>query len=74
MITPVLHRRWAREYLARAERTPQHNRKRHYLRLAVSNTVRAHRLEVQSEQHSAAPANGHEKEGGSAMDWLTPKR
>jgi hypothetical protein len=72
MITPVLHRRLAREYLARAERTPQHNRKRHYLRLAVSNTVRAHRLEAQSD--SAAPANGHEKEEGSAMDWLTPKR
>ena len=71
MVTPVLHRRWAREYLARAERTPQHSRKRHYLRLAVSNTVCAHRLE--GERHAAGPANGHEREEGSAMGWLTPK-
>jgi hypothetical protein len=74
MVTPVLHRRWAREYLARAQTAPQPNRKRHYLRLAVSNTVRAHRLEAQGEQRSVAPANGHEKEEGSAMDWLTRKR
>lgn len=75
MVTPVLHRMWAREYLARAERTPQPDRKRRYLRLAVSNTVCAHRLEAQRGQRSVTPANGHEeKEAGSAMDWLTPKR
>ena len=74
MITPVLHRRWARECLARAQTAPQPTRKRHYLRLAVSNTVRAHRLEAQGEQCSVAPANGHEKEEGSAKDWLTRNR
>jgi hypothetical protein len=63
MITPMLHRRWAREYLARAEGTPRHNRKRHYLRLAVSNTVCAHRLEAQAEHEAAAPATGPEKKG-----------
>ena len=74
MITPALHRRWAREYLARAQKSPQPNRKRHYLRLAVSNTVRAHRLEAQGEQRSVVSADGHEKEEGSAMDRLTQKR
>jgi hypothetical protein len=73
MIAPVVHRRWAREYLARAERTPQPDRKRRYLRLAVSNTVCAHRLEAQSAQPSAAATSGHE-EKGSAVIWLTPKR
>jgi hypothetical protein len=70
MITPVLHRRWAREYLARAERTQQPSQKRCYLRLAVSNTVCAHRLEA--KQH-AAPVDGDERKG-SAMNRLTPKR
>ena len=70
MVTPVLHRRWAREYLARADRTQQPNQKRHYLRLAVSNTVCAHRLEAHTP---AQPANGQEKKG-PAMDWLTLKR
>jgi hypothetical protein len=71
MVTPVVHRRWAREYLARAERTPQATLKRRYLRLAVSNTVCAHRLETHGECRVAASRNGHEK-NGSAMDWLTP--
>jgi hypothetical protein len=73
MITPVLHRRWAREYLARAERTQQPNQKRRYLRLAVSNTVCAHRLEARAEQRSAGRPSGHEEEG-SALDRLTPER
>jgi hypothetical protein len=56
--------------LARADRTRQPNQKRRYLRLAVSNTVHAHRLEAQA---SARPANRQEK-NGSAMNWLTLKR
>ena len=71
MVTPMIHRRWAREYLARAERTQQPCQKRRYLRLAVSNTMCAHRLEA--FRRDVAPANGQEQEG-SAMDWLTPKR
>lgn len=70
MVTPVLHRKWAREYLARADRTQQPTQKRRYLRLAVSNTVHAHRLEAQAPTR---PANGQEK-NGSAMNWLTLKR
>jgi hypothetical protein len=70
MVTPVVHRKWAREYLARAERAPQRTLKRRYLQLAVSNTVCAHRLEART---LAQPANGHE-EKGSAKNWLTPKR
>src|SRR5688500_6869687 len=72
MVTPMLHRRWAREYLAHAERTPQSDRKRRYLRLAVSNTVCAHRLEAWNQRHTAS-ANEHE-EKGSAINWLSPKR
>ena len=70
MVTPVVHRKWAREYLARAERVPQSTLKRRYLELAVSNTVCAHRLEAQT---FAQPADGHE-EKGSAKDWLTRER
>lgn len=73
MVMPVLHRRWAREYLARADRTQQPNQKRRYLRLAVSNTVCAHRLEAWNERRTAASANEH-AEKGSARAWLTPKR
>jgi len=65
MITPVVHRRWAREFLARAERTPKANLKRRYLRLAVSNTVCAHRLEAQD------PAAEEQEKNGSAMNRLT---
>jgi hypothetical protein len=71
MVTPMLHRKWAREYLAHAERTPQLSRKRRYLRLAVGNTVCAHRLE---DDHATAHASDEHKEEGSAKNWLTPKR
>jgi hypothetical protein len=46
MITPVVYRKWAREYLTRAERAPRPRQKRHFLRLAVSSTVCAQRLEA----------------------------
>ena len=72
MITPVLHRRWAREYLARAERTPQRSQKRRFLRLAVSNTVCAHRLEAQRVRPDAAPTNGQTQKGPA--QWLALKR
>jgi hypothetical protein len=73
MVTPMLHRRWAREYLAHAERTPQPDRKRRYLRLAVSNTVCAHRLEAREERNAAASANEHEEKGVS-HGLADPKR
>jgi hypothetical protein len=54
--------------LARAERAPKPNLKRRYLRLAVSNTVCAHRLEAQ------VPAAAEEQEkNGSAVNRLTQK-
>jgi hypothetical protein len=68
MVSPVVHRKWAREYLARAERAPKRNLKRRYLRLAVSNTVCAHRLEA----HVPAAAEEQEK-NGSAVNRLTQK-
>ena len=69
MVTPVLHRKWAREFLVRAERAPTRARRYRYLRLAVSNTVCAHKLEARS---------GNEMKGGGkegpAETGPTPKR
>jgi hypothetical protein len=53
MLSPVIHRKWAREYLVRAERAPSRRRKIDYLGLAVINTVLAKRLEA--EQTASEP-------------------
>lgn len=45
MIAAAIHRRWAREYLVRAQHAKNADRKRRYLRLAVTNTVCARQLE-----------------------------
>jgi hypothetical protein len=45
-MTPTLHRKWAREFLDRADNAYQPTLKRRYLRLAVDNTVCALKLEV----------------------------
>ena len=44
MPAAALHRRWAREYLDRAQKSPSRRQAAEYLRLAVS--VRAKALEV----------------------------
>jgi hypothetical protein len=46
MVAPVIHRKWAREFLARADRASSRDRKLGLLRLAVDNTVRAINLEA----------------------------
>ena len=48
MMSPVIHRKWAREYLARAQQARGRSRKLDLLRLAVSNSVRAQILEAES--------------------------
>jgi hypothetical protein len=48
MMSPVIHRKWAREYLARAQQARSRSRKLDLLRLAVSNSVRAQILEAES--------------------------
>ena len=48
MMSPVLHRRWAREYLARAQQAPSRRRGLDLLRLAVSNSIRAQELEAEA--------------------------
>ena len=68
MVTPVLHRKWAREFLIRAEQAPTRVRKQRYLRLAVSNTMRAHKLEARPGDEMT---DGGEK--GSAEKEPTPK-
>ena len=52
MNTPVLHRKWAREYLTRAEHARSNARKRSFLQLAVNNTVSARKLEAQMDGSS----------------------
>jgi hypothetical protein len=69
MITPVLHRKWAREFLIRAEREPTRARKCRYLRLAVNNTICAHKLEAQPDDEMK---DGREK--GSTDTEPTPRR
>ena len=44
-MSPIMHRRRAREYLARAVEARSRSRKLRFLRLAVSNTVRAQNSE-----------------------------
>jgi hypothetical protein len=45
MISPILHRKWAREYLARAQYAHSRRRKLYFLRLAVRNSVCAQNSE-----------------------------
>jgi len=54
MPAAALHRRWAREYLDRAQKSPSRRQAAEYLRLAVS--VRAKALEVAP---SKAFSDGH---------------
>ena len=53
MPTPVVHRRWAREFLHRAQNTNSRERKLRYLMLAVDNTVRAQKIEEKSPEEIA---------------------
>ena len=48
MMSPVIHRRWAREYLARAQQATSRRRGLDLLRLAVSNNIRAQELEAEA--------------------------
>jgi hypothetical protein len=68
MDTPVLHRKWAREYLTRAEHARSNARKCRFLQLAVRNTVDARKLEAQMD----GPSN--DRKVGSARRGQTPKR
>jgi len=47
MPSSATYRRWSREFLVRAQDAPNRNRKVKYLRLAVSNCVRARALEYE---------------------------
>lgn len=52
MSSPIVHRRLARVYLARAEVAPTRDGKAKYLRFAVSNSVRAQELETRAARSS----------------------
>jgi len=53
MMSPALHRRWAREFLARAQQATSRRRGRDFLRLAVSNSIRAQELEAEAKSESS---------------------
>jgi hypothetical protein len=65
-MSPIIHRRRAREYLARAVEARGCSGKLTLLRLAVSNTVRAQNLEGASEGEASA-------EKGVKFRWLLPR-
>jgi hypothetical protein len=50
MIAAMIHRKWAREYLARAQYAKSRGRQCWYLQLAVNNTVRARMLETRADR------------------------
>jgi hypothetical protein len=68
MATSVLYRKWARQYLAHAEKAPTHGRKCRYLQLAVNNTLCARKLEADTVQDSV-----ERKSAGSAERAPTPE-
>jgi hypothetical protein len=55
MLPATVHRKWAREFLARAETAPDQPRKLKYLRLAVDNTLRAQTVEHDQQLSSWRP-------------------
>ena len=56
MMSPAVHRRWAREYLARAQQATSRGRGLDLLRLAVSNSIRAQELEAEA---ASDPSDWH---------------
>ena len=56
MMSPVIHRRWAREYLVRAQQATSRRRGLELLRLAVSNNIRAQELEADA---ASEPSEWH---------------
>lgn len=63
MLSAAIHRRWAREFLARAQESANRAQKVKYLRLAVSNRVRAQTVgaETASAESTAAEAHASSK-------------
>ena len=64
----VIHRRWAREFLHRAERASSRRRKADFLRLVVSNTVRAQAVEAEDQSFCARSDSARE----SSSILMTP--
>ena len=52
MLPAAIHRRWAEEFVARAQNAQSRKRAVNYMRLAVSNCVRALYLEAKEEHPS----------------------
>ena len=61
MLSPAIHRKWAREFLVRAQEAPSRDSKVKYLQLAGSNSVRAQILEKEAPEKDQDP--GREKAG-----------
>jgi hypothetical protein len=65
MLPAIIHRKWAREYLARAEQAPGRRRKLTYLRLAITNSVRAQYIESELEMGADAKEKPRQFPAGS---------
>ena len=52
MINAAIHRRWAREFLDRAQQAEARSRKLQYLRLAVNNCACAQAMEADASSAS----------------------
>jgi hypothetical protein len=57
MLSAAIHRKWAREFWARAQEAPNRARQAKYLRLAVSNRVRAQRVEAETAASESTGAD-----------------
>ena len=64
MVSPIMHRKRAREYLARAEQASDRRRKLKYLRLAVSNTVRATNIKAEKDSEASGGGAAAQKASG----------
>jgi hypothetical protein len=64
MLPAIIHRRWAREYLARVEQAPGRRRKLNYLRLAIINSVRAQNMESELDRDADAKKEPRKLHGG----------
>jgi hypothetical protein len=63
MLPAAIHRKWAREFLARAQEAPSRARKVKYLRLAVSDSIRAQKVEAETTPAESTAADAHKPVG-----------
>jgi hypothetical protein len=69
----VIHRKWAREFLVRAQQAPSREQAVKYLQLAVSNAICAEHLQAEddsSHEPTADKREGHDPDRTSTHATL----